>query len=57
MMWPTQSPPIRSKTVACCRLRMAKIDIEVPLAEFYVGVLFPGGEIKRGAEVDTGEIA
>jgi hypothetical protein len=57
MMWPTQSPPIRSKTVACCRPRMAKIDIEVPLAEFYVGVLFPGGEIKRGAEVDTGEIA
>jgi hypothetical protein len=38
-------------------LRMAEIHIEVPLAEFYVGVLFPGGEIKRGAEVDTGEIA
>jgi hypothetical protein len=34
-------------------LRMPENDIEIPLAEFYVDVLIPGGR----AEVGTGEIA
>jgi Uma2 family endonuclease len=37
-------------------LRMPEIDIEVPLAEFYVDVLFPGGETNPRAEAGSGEI-